>query len=111
MQRVAFERVQKPLFGRGEPDETTITGEAKTVNELLPMLEAGLAGREWIAGTLSLADFALASTFMYRKPGRLGVEAYPGVSAWIARLESRPSWQKAFAPARDFMAAKGIDLG
>ncbi|HVW92366.1 MAG TPA: glutathione S-transferase family protein [Devosia sp.] len=111
MQRVAFERVQKKLFGRGEPDEGAITGELKTVAELLPVLEDALSGREWIAGTLSLADFALASTFMLRVPGRLGVEAFPNVSAWIGRLEARPSWQRAVTPMLDMLKARGLELG
>lgn len=111
MQRVAFERVQKKLFGRGEPDENAIAGELKTVSELLPILDDGLSGRDWIVGALSLADFALASTFMLRVPARLGVEAFPNVSAWIGRLEARPSWQRAVTPMLELLRARGLELG
>ena len=111
MQRVAFERVQKKLFGRGEPDESTIAGELKTVAELLGVFDQALAGKEWVAGGLSLADFALATTFQLRKPGRLGVEAYPNVTAWIERLEARPSWAKAVTPLLEALKARGLDLG
>ena len=75
------------------------------------MLEAALAGKEWIAGSLSLADFALATTFILRKGARLGVENYPNVSAWIERLEARPSWQAAIASTREMSASRGITLG
>lgn len=110
MQKVAFERVQKKLFGRGEPDEGAIAGDLKTMADLLPVLDAALAGRDWIAGTLSIADFSLASTFMLRKPARLGVEAFPNVTAWIERLEARPSWVRAIAPWRQILLSRGAVL-
>jgi glutathione S-transferase len=110
MQRVAFERVQKKLFGRGEPDEAAIAGELKTVQEHLAILEGALNGRDWVAGSLSLADFGLATTFMYRKPARLGVEAFPNVTAWITRLEAKPSWIKAVTPALELMRARGAEV-
>lgn len=110
MQRVNFERVQKTAFRRGEPDESMIAGELKTVADLLPILDAGLTGKDWIAGELSLADFALATTFMLRREARLGVEAYANVTAWIERLEARPSWQAAIAPWRRLMESVGVVL-
>ena len=108
MQKIAYERAQKPASGRGMPDEAAIAGELKTVGDLLPVLDAALAGREWIAGALSIADFAVASTFMLRKPARLGVEALPNVAAWIGRLEALPSWQTAVAPYHEVQRARGI---
>jgi glutathione S-transferase len=111
MQKVAFERVQKKAFGRGEPDERAIAGDVKTVAELLGVLDGALAGREWIAGSLSLADFALATTFILRRAAQLGVEAHANVVAWIERVEALPAWQKAIAPVRETNAARGIVLG
>jgi len=110
MQKVAFERVQKKLFGRGEADEAAIAGDLKTIADLLPVLDATLAGKEWVTGALSLADFTLASTFMLRKPARLGVEAHGNVAAWIERLEARPSWVKAIGPWRQVLIARGAVL-
>jgi len=96
MQRVAFERVLKAAFGRGAADEAVVAAELKNVDQFLDVFEIGLAdGRDWIAGKLSLADFALASTFMYRVAAGLPVAKRPKVDAWIARMEQRPSWQKA----------------
>lgn len=111
MQKIAFERAQKPAYGRGEPDDGAIAGELKTVAELLPILDAALAGREWIAGPLSIADFALASTFMLRRPARMGVEAHANVAAWIERLEARPSWVRAIGPYLDVQRARGLVRG
>jgi glutathione S-transferase len=108
MQRVQFERVQKKGFGRGEPDEATIANEVKTVANDLGIFDAALTGKQWIAGQLSIADFALATTFMLRKSARQGVENFANVTAWIERLEALPSWQKAIAPWKELMIARGI---
>jgi glutathione S-transferase len=96
MQRVAFERIQKAFFGRGAPDEAVIAAEMKSVDLFMPVFEAALGdGRDWIAGDLSIADFSLASTFIYRVGAGISLDAYPKVAAWIARMESRPSWKRA----------------
>ena len=62
------------------------------------MLDANLAEKEWLAGKLSIADFAVASTFVYRVPSGISLDKVPHVSAWIDRLEARSSWQSAVAP-------------
>lgn len=96
MQKVVFERVFKPAFGRGEPDEAVIASEMKNVDQFLDVFEVGLGhGKDWIAGALSLADFALATTFMNRVKGGISLDTRPKVAAWIARMEQRVSWQKA----------------
>jgi glutathione S-transferase len=96
MQRVAFERVMKAAFGRGEPDETVIAAEMKNVDQFLDVFEIGLAhGKDWIAGNLSLADFALATTFPNRVRAGISLDTRPKVAAWIGRMEQRQSWKKA----------------
>jgi glutathione S-transferase len=86
MQRVAFERVQKPLFGRGQTDEAAIVGELENVDQFLDVFEQGLRNaREWIVGYLSLADFALATTFVYRVGANISLETRPRVAEWVAR--------------------------
>jgi len=98
MQKVAFERVLKTRFGMGEPDEAVITTQMKEVDRCLKVLDGGLTGREWIAGKLSVADFALASTFTHRDAAKISLADVPAVSEWIQRVESRDSWKQAAAP-------------
>ena len=98
MQRVVFERYLKPKFGMGETDETVIEPQLKELAQFLPILDANLTGKEWVAGDLSLADFAVGSTFIYRKPAGVSLDEVPNIAAWMTRLESRPSWQAAIAP-------------
>jgi len=97
-QRLTFEKVLKERFGRGKPDEALIAAETKETNKLLGVFEQGLADREWISGELSIADFALASTFTRRDQAGIDLSVFPNVHAWIDRLESRDAWQKAIAP-------------
>jgi glutathione S-transferase len=104
IQRVAFERVMKSKFGMGEPDENAIAPQLKELDQFLPVLDASLANKEWVAENLSVADFAVASTFVYRAPAGISLEKAPHLVAWIERIEARPSWQSAVAPLRAAMA-------
>jgi glutathione S-transferase len=94
----------KPRFGIGTPNEAAITSQLAELARFLPVLDGGLAGRDWIAGELSIADFAIAATLVYRHPAGIDCSAAPGVLAWLERIEARPSWQKAAAPVKGFIA-------
>jgi glutathione S-transferase len=98
MQRISFERVVKKALGRGEPNEEAIAGQIKDTEQFLGVFEIGLGDNDWIAGDLTVADFALATTFQYRKPAKISLDAFPKVEAWISRMDERESWQKAIAP-------------
>ncbi len=102
-QRVVFERLLKKMFGMGEPDEKAIEPSLKELAQFLPILDANLADKDWVAGELSLADFAVASTFVYRKGARITLDETPHITAWLARMEARPSWQAAAAPIAAMM--------
>jgi glutathione S-transferase len=103
LQRISFERFLKPKLGMGEPDEASLAGPLKEAAQFLAVLERNLAGNDWLAGSLSIADFALATALVYRTAARLPVEDAPSVVAWIERIEARPSWQAAVAPIRAFI--------
>ena len=105
MQKVGFERAMKKKFGMGEPDESKIVDSVAEIEKFLKVLDSGLGDRDWIAGDLSIADFALASTFMFRDAANISLAAVPRVAAWAERLESRDSWKKAVAPVMAFLAA------
>jgi len=77
-----------------------VEAERKATDQFLAVLESELEGRDWIAGGLSLADFYLATTFMYREPAGISLASLPNVAGWIERLEARESWQKAVAPLK-----------
>ena len=86
LQRVSFERFMKPRFAMGAPDEAAIAGQLKEIAQFLPVLEGALAGKDWIAGELSIADFAIATTLLYRDVAGIDCSAAPNV----ARLDGTP---------------------
>ncbi|WP_439140875.1 glutathione S-transferase family protein [Planktotalea sp.] len=104
MSKVIFERFFKPKFKMGETNDAEIETGLKDIAQFMPVLEAGLSGKDWIANDLSVADFALASAFVFRKEGDISLNDYPNVGGWIARMESRRSWQDAVAPLVAMMA-------
>lgn len=80
------------------------------VDAALSILEAQLAGRDYVPGAYSIADIALGANVPAL--GMLGVDfaAQPAVRAWLARLAARPAWA-AQAIFRDDLARLGIRCG
>jgi glutathione S-transferase len=95
LQAVSFERVLKARFKMGDPDEAVIKSRMAEIEKLLPVLDQALTGKEWVAGKLTLADFALAPSFVLREPAQISLANFPNVDAWLKRTEALPSWQKA----------------
>jgi glutathione S-transferase len=103
LQRLAAERYFKARFRRGEPDEAAIAASLKEVAQFLPVLDANLADKDWVAGGLSIADFGIATTLVYRGVAGISLAEAPHVADWITRLEARPSWQAAIVPVKAFL--------
>lgn len=95
MQAVAFERVGKAKWNMGAPDESVAAAKLAEAERYLPVLEHGLEGSDWLAGGLTIADFAVASTFPLRGPAGISLAKVPNVQRWIERLEALPSWRRA----------------
>lgn len=53
----------------------------------LSALDRGLAGREYVAGTLSIADIALYAYGHMAEEAGLGTSALPNYRAWLKRFE------------------------
>ena len=98
MQKLAMERYFKKKYGFGEPDPAAIEKAEKDVDQFLRVLEDDLKDKDWVAGRLSIVDFAVASTFVFRKEAGISLADFPHVVAWIERVEARPSWRKAIEP-------------
>ena len=67
MQRVAFERLLKSKFGMGEPDEKALEGPLKDIAQFVAVSVNFCSTRNGWRVKLSLADFAIATTFVFRK--------------------------------------------
>jgi glutathione S-transferase len=100
MKKVAFERIVKKLTGQGTPDEAVIAAASAEFAKLTALLDTALAEREYLAGTLSLADFALASHYSLAPVCGLDVAPYPRAQGWLARVLARDSMKRALAEAQ-----------
>ena len=101
---VAYERIVKPVRG-DKPDEDRIKRGLTALEPSCQLLDKHLAGKEFIAGKLSVADFALASLLSLREMANLPLDSYANIMAWQRRIEGRRSFQKALADAAAIMGA------
>lgn len=66
------------------------------VDKRLAQLSARLGDAEWLEGTFSAGDLVMIGVLRRLNTGRL-LAAYPALSAYVARGEARPAFQRAFA--------------
>jgi glutathione S-transferase len=69
------------------------------VREFAGVLDAHLAGRDWICGdALSLADFAVASPLAATVPAQLPVAELSNVQRWFGQVQKLEAWQRTALP-------------
>ena len=66
------------------------------VRERLTQLSAYLGGAEWLDGGFSAGDLVMVSVLLRLRSSGL-LDEYPTLAAYVARGESRPAYQRAFA--------------
>lgn len=77
------------LFKR--PDDPSAA--VARAHHLLGLMERHLAGRAWLVGDApTLADIANYSYVACAPEGRVALDAYPAVRAWLARIEALPGF-------------------
>jgi glutathione S-transferase len=101
--KVAFQRVVKPLTGQGQPDLAIVEEGTAEYTRFAGVLEASLGNKEYVAGRLSIADFVLASVFSIGATAGLEVAPFPKVNAWLGRALSRESMKRTLADAQAAM--------
>lgn len=91
------------MMGRNQPSPTwEFIDHFATLR--LQRMEAVLAGREWLAGTFSIADIMMADVL--RIVDRLGgLDDYPACKAYVDRATARPAFRKAYADQMAHFAA------
>jgi glutathione S-transferase len=86
---IIMNELRKP---EGERDADKLGNARQQVQRMLAVIDGSLAGRQWLAGTFSLADVAFAPRVVILPA--LGVELDPewkNVAGWIQRLNQRAS--------------------
>jgi glutathione S-transferase len=92
LQVMALEREAKAA----DKDEARVQAAREAVTKTLQMLERELNGREFLGADFSLADVAFAPALLMLPQVGINIDAsLPNVTAWKARLLSRPSIGKA----------------
>jgi glutathione S-transferase len=90
-----WERMVKRFLGAGEPDPVEVARGEKLFSQFAGVLDAHLAGKEWIAeGRLTLADLAISSQLMSIVPAKLPVSELPHLQAWFERVRALEAWKK-----------------
>lgn len=90
-----WERAIKPMLGAGAPDPVEVARGERLIGECAPVLDAHLAGREWVAGPkLTLADIALATPLMATQHAQLPVAQYTNLQSWFARVQALDAWKR-----------------
>jgi glutathione S-transferase len=93
-----WERAVKGFIGLGGPDPAEVKRGEGLVTELGGLLDAHLAGREWISGsTLTLADLAIGAGLGATERAQLPVKGFANVQAWFSRVQALDVWKKTAA--------------
>lgn len=98
--KVALERVVKKLGGLGAPDEVMVRRGTEEFATFARVLDQCLAGKEYLCGSLTIADFALAPHAAAVESCGLDFTPYPRALAWRDRMVARPSLSYSLAEAR-----------
>jgi len=72
-------------------------------------LSVYLGNNEWLDGVFSVADLMMV-TVLRRLEGSGLIEEFPNVTAYIARGEARPAYQRAFAAQREVFKAQDASV-
>lgn len=77
----------------GVHDEPAEAAAMAKLPALLPILEAYLADKPYLAGdTFSVADINAGASFQYAGFVNYDLGAYPNIQAWIERISARPAY-------------------
>jgi glutathione S-transferase len=90
-----WENVVKGLIGLGGPDPAEIKRGQTLFTPLAEVLDAHLAGRDWICGSsVTLADLAVAAALGHAGPAKVPVEPYANIQKWMQGVQGLEAWKK-----------------
>jgi glutathione S-transferase len=90
-----WENAVKGMIGLGGPDPAEVKRGEALFDEFAGLLDAHLAGREWIVGSsLTLADLAIAAALGHAGPAKLPVTQYANLQKWLGPVQALEAWKK-----------------
>ncbi|MGZ2484057.1 glutathione S-transferase [Rhizobium pisi] len=97
LEPVVIEREMARIFERGESwHDARLPLLEKRIRTRLSELSAHLGDADWLDGAFSAGDLEIISVLLRLKGSELLAE-HPNLSAYLARGEARPAYQRAFA--------------
>jgi glutathione S-transferase len=97
--KVGFERLLKPMFGLGQPDEAVVAAGTKDFENLATILNRALEGKSYLCGELTVAELAIGAFAEYGLQAGLSFDAHPHAKAWLERVMALESFKRS-APGR-----------
>jgi glutathione S-transferase len=92
------------LRPEGKDDPSGVESAHAALRTAYGVIEARMTGRDWVNGSdFSLADCAAGPALFYADLVEPFGEALPNTTAYLARLNARPSFARAIAEAAYFM--------
>jgi glutathione S-transferase len=101
VRKVAFERIVKKLTGRGAADEAMVKIGTDDFTRFATVLDKSLAGKEYLCGRLTIADFAVAAYAQLCDSCGLDLSPYANARVWLGRMLARESMRRTLATARE----------
>jgi glutathione S-transferase len=101
--KVAFEKIVKPMAKLGTPDPAVVAAGTAEFAALAKILDEGLAGKEYVAGKLSIADFAIGPHIGVAGACELDFAPFKNLRAWSDRMRARESVKQTMAEAQASM--------
>ncbi|RWP35478.1 glutathione S-transferase family protein [Mesorhizobium sp.] len=94
---VHFERGTKHRYGIGPIDQHRVEEGLRDFRTAAATLENALSERDWLVeGSVSYADFRMATFLPFNDVARLPLDDYPSVSRWYRQLEEIDAWRDPF---------------
>lgn len=96
---LSWENFIKPLIGLGGPNPAEVERGQAELARFAAVLDAHLAGRQWVAQTdegpgLTLADLTIAATLMHAERARASLQPYENIQAWYAGIQQLDAWRR-----------------
>jgi glutathione S-transferase len=102
--KVGFERIIKPLLKQA-PDAALVSAGTAEFAGAARVLDDALAEKDYVAGKLSIADFAIGPfVTLATGPCQLEIGPFKNLSAWSRRMGARASVKQTMAEAQAAMA-------
>jgi glutathione S-transferase len=92
---LTFEKIIKPMFGMGEPDQDKSEEAIRSFRRFGAVLDQRLEDKQYVVGNaLTLADLTLACSLMYAKQTDTPLGDFANLQSWFSRIEGLDAWQR-----------------